>query len=163
MRVQITGIHNSVSERELRGAAHFFARQLFTSQTRKKLVVTLEFDGLGDSLYKGFCEYVDRRDRPREFVIGIRRTLSRKSALKTLAHEMVHVWQYAAGHMADCDLRNGSEGTKWRGRKFNFDRVSYWDSPWEIDAYGREVGLFVRYELWHCGRYAAKKRKTSKR
>ena len=23
--------------------------------------------------------------------------------------------------------------------------MSYWDLPWEIEAHGREVGLFIRY------------------
>jgi len=33
----------------------------------------------------------------------------------------------------------------WLGKTINPKKVSYWDLPWEIEAHGREVGLFVRY------------------
>ena len=35
--------------------------------------------------------------------------------------------------------------TKWFGKFVNDDKVDYWDLPWEIDAYGRERGLFTRF------------------
>jgi hypothetical protein len=31
------------------------------------------------------------------------------------------------------------------GKTINPKKVSYWDLPWEIEAHGREVGLFVRW------------------
>ena len=58
--------------------------------------------------------------------------------LETLAHEMVHVKQYARRELkprVDC----------WMGKTYNPKKVSYWDLPWEIEAHGRETGLFVRY------------------
>lgn len=154
MRLQVVGSHNSLSDRELRGAAHFFARNLFTPETLRKLRITIEFENIGGA-YNGFCEYCDRKDRPRQFLIGIRKTLPRKTALRTLAHEVVHAWQYATGHMYDCD----GESTKWRGRKFS-GKIGYWESPWEIDAFGREVGLCAKFELWHNNRYATSKRRA---
>ena len=33
----------------------------------------------------------------------------------------------------------------WMGKTYNPKDVNYWDLPWEIEAHGREVGLFVRY------------------
>lgn len=160
MRIQIDGRHNNITNTELRSAAQFFARQLFTDATNKKIQLSVEFENLGSTAFNGFCEYCDRKDRPRQFLIGIRKTLPRKTALKVLAHEMVHVWQYASGHMYDIDMHNGAEGTKWRGRKFNADRLEYWDYPWEIDAFGREVGLYARYQIWSD--YRARMRKQAK-
>jgi hypothetical protein len=31
------------------------------------------------------------------------------------------------------------------GKTVNPEKVSYWDLPWEIEAHGRELGLFVRW------------------
>ena len=31
------------------------------------------------------------------------------------------------------------------GKTYNPTKIDYWDLPWEIEAHGREVGLFVRY------------------
>ena len=25
------------------------------------------------------------------------------------------------------------------------DKIDYWDYPWEIEAFGRQLGLFVRF------------------
>jgi hypothetical protein len=41
-------------------------------------------------------------------------------------------------------------GTLWEGKiysssKYEDSEEGYYDSPWEIEAYGREVGL---YRLW---------------
>jgi hypothetical protein len=51
---------------------------------------------------------------------------------------MVHVKQYARR-----ELHPSKEA--WLGKTINPKKVSYWDLPWEIEAHGREVGLFVRY------------------
>ena len=165
VRLLIDGKHKNVSNKELRSAAHYYARQLFTKQTNKKLTVTIEFDNIGAPEDNGFCEYADRKDRPRAFVIGIRRNLSRSTALKTLAHEMVHAWQYARGHLYDLEMGNGVEGTKWRGRKFSSNSTNYWDAPWEIDAFGREVGLYHRYATWKWlrGEYVKRRKAAEKR
>ena len=55
----------------------------------------------------------------------------------TLAHEMVHVKQYVRHEL--------KEPTVWKGTNINTDKVEYWDLPWEIEAHGREIGLFVRW------------------
>ena len=64
-----------------------------------------------------------------------------KKVLTTLAHELVHVKQYATGEMRDRD----NAIVEWMGEKYNQDELEYWEHPWEIDAYGREVGLYIRF------------------
>ena len=51
---------------------------------------------------------------------------------------MVHVKQYARR-----ELNPNKE--VWLGKTYNPKSISYWDLPWEIEAHGREVGLFIRY------------------
>lgn len=80
-------------------------------------------------------------DRPRVFEIEVNSNLRLRRLLETVAHEMVHVKQFARG-----ELYQGIRVNKhrWQGRWMG-ENVDYWDLPWEIEAHGREVGLFVRW------------------
>lgn len=83
----------------------------------------------------GYCLELDTN---REFEIEADRTQPLRRLLETIAHEMVHVKQYARGELhPSADV--------WMGKTYNPKKVSYWDLPWEIEAHGREVGLFVRW------------------
>jgi len=66
--------------------------------------------------------------------------------LINLAHEMVHVKQFSLG-----DLKDGKPSTitVWQGVPFDEDTIDYWDTPWEVEAHGREKGLFARFKH-HC-------------
>jgi hypothetical protein len=95
----------------------------------------------------GYTEVLDggEKKQPRKFIIGI--SLHSKSAnekLSTLAHEATHVKQYAVGH-----LDHLGHNTIWRGKvwknKVKDETDTYFDSPWEIEAYGMERGLVYRY------------------
>jgi hypothetical protein len=68
--------------------------------------------------------------------------MNTQAVLQYLAHECVHVEQYVTGTMRDTS--NG-EVVRWRGKKFDFRKVDYYDLPWEIDAYGREKGLYEHF------------------
>jgi hypothetical protein len=35
--------------------------------------------------------------------------------------------------------------TKFKKDIVNSNKVSYWDQPWEIEAMGREEGLFIQW------------------
>lgn len=62
--------------------------------------------------------------------IAIDSRLPLETMLTVLAHEMVHAKQYAFGQ-----LRVGENGYIWLGKEH---QASYYDSPWEIEAFGRE-------------------------
>jgi hypothetical protein len=83
----------------------------------------------------GYCLELDDK---RTFELEIDRTQSLRQLLETIAHEMVHVKQYARREL-------NPNKQVWLGKTYNPKKVSYWDLPWEIEAHGREVGLFVRY------------------
>jgi hypothetical protein len=87
---------------------------------------------------KGAMGYCLELDDNRTFEIEVDRTLSLRKLLETVAHEMVHVKQYARKELSPY-------GSVWCGKTYNPKKVSYWDLPWEIEAHGREVGLFVRW------------------
>jgi|TARA_B110000977_G_scaffold199020_1_gene285264 hypothetical protein len=83
----------------------------------------------------GYCLEADTK---REFELEIDKTQSLRKLLETVAHEMVHVKQFARREMHP-------EKDEWYGKTYNPKKVSYWDLPWEIEAHGREVGLFIRW------------------
>jgi hypothetical protein len=80
-------------------------------------------------------------DRPREFNVEINTDTRLRRILETIAHEMVHVKQFARG-----ELYQSSKTAKhrWQGIWMRSEK-EYWDLPWEIEAHGRECGLFVRW------------------
>ena len=86
----------------------------------------------------GAMGYCCEADNKRTFELEIDKSQSLRELLETVAHEMVHVKQYARR-----ELDPNKE--VWMGKTYNPKDVNYWDLPWEIEAHGREVGLFVRY------------------
>jgi len=84
----------------------------------------------------GYCLELDNN---REFEIEIDRSQSLRKLLETVAHEMVHVKQYARREL------NANIDGCWMGKTVDPKKTNYWDLPWEIEAHGRETGLFVRY------------------
>lgn len=110
------------------------------------LDIRVHLKDLSKSDAYGFCSSdpdgdAERQDRPRVFEIEIHRNMRLRKILETLCHEMVHVKQYARG-----ELYQSSRTAKhrWQGRWVS-DNQDYWDHPWEIEAHGRECGLFIRW------------------
>ena len=62
--------------------------------------------------------------------------------IQTMAHEMVHVKQIAKGQLS-------YDGKKvfWKGKRYYPKRMSYYNHPWEIDAWRNEKVLASR--VWH--------------
>lgn len=95
----------------------------------------------------GYCLAVDgpRPDRPREFEIELHKDMPLRKLLETVCHEMVHVKQYARGELYESERQSK---LRWQGQWVKKD-IDYWDLPWEIEAHGRECGLFVRWAQTH--------------
>ena len=87
---------------------------------------------------KGAMGYCLETEDKRTFEIEIDLNQKLRPLLETVAHEIVHVKQFARREM------HPSMDT-WYGKTYSPDKVDYWDLPWEIEAHGREVGLFVRW------------------
>jgi hypothetical protein len=109
----------------------------------KKLMprtTTLDIDITIKTLHnaEGYCLSIDKKVHE----IEVSHTLPLAQMLKTVAHEMVHVKQVNKG-----ELGMASRVPTWRGKKVSTDKTDYWDLPWEIEAYGREVGLFHRWAV----------------
>lgn len=120
-------------------AVRFYASTLMNRQLVKNLTVKVFFK---DDGVDGLCNTDDDLAKPRVFALQINPKLSVKDMLTALAHEMVHVKQFATGESKQYERT--PYVTKFRGVMVNVSTTDYWDLPWEIDAYGRELGLYVR-------------------
>jgi len=56
---------------------------------------------------------------------------------------MVHLKQYAKGELKDYIKPARMIG--WMGEKYLMEELDYWEQPWEIEAYGREKGLYFKF------------------
>ena len=101
---------------------------------------------LEDHNSTGFSCWADVHINPKQFIIEMDSKLDYKTALITLAHEFTHIKQYAMGEKQD-----SLDGltARWCGMMITLDDMHYYDHPWEIEAYGREYGMYSRFNNRH--------------
>jgi len=143
MIVEIEG-STETKRKHVEQAAYFFESVLFK---RKLPSLVLNIELIHRLKYKedteGDCIWEDRRTKPREFTIRLDSSNPLATLIETLAHEMVHVKQYALGEMKDSGI--SLDLVYWQNKEYDSSNVHYYDWPWEIEAAGRETGLYVRY------------------
>lgn len=138
--------------RQIEEAADFFAKQLMDPRMVRNLVLDIEIRNKMD--VDGECVDEDGWRNPRYFTIGLKRQ-DINEMIKILGHEMVHVKQHAKNELKSgimIPTRGGLKMTsRWHGEiwKPKGKEDHYWDSPWEIEAFGREVGLYYKW-VSHC-------------
>jgi hypothetical protein len=143
MKIQTRGRPDKVELAEIRQAAVWYAHRLMGPRLAKNIQLKLVFKQ--DLRYNrniwAECGCKDPGPRPRKFVITMDAHAARKTMLLTLAHEMTHVKQFARRELIEI---KADVLFKWYGEVFG-DEVHYYETPWEIEAHGREIGL---YYLW---------------
>jgi hypothetical protein len=152
MNITITGMigkHQRKEKALLKEAAEFFANQLMDPRMVRKL--TLDIEVYNNLDVEGECVDEDGVRNPRWFTIGLKGDQDIGTMIKTLGHEMVHVKQHAKNELQTGHAIAARGGlkiySKWMGEVWKAKRKEddYFDSPWEIEAYGREVGLFAKW------------------
>ena len=143
MFIRVTG-GSASQKKHIPSVINFCVEKLMPRM--KDLNITVRLVDLSKTDAYGFCTAdpegdATRGDRPREFELEIHKNMSLRKVLETVCHEMVHVKQYARG-----ELYESSRIAKhrWQGKWLHKD-PDYWDCPWEIEAAGREAGLFIRW------------------
>ena len=84
-------------------------------------------------------KFIDTDDT-NTFEMDIESSMTLRKKLLSVAHEMVHVKQFTRGELKHTDTLTAK---RWLGKTYN--ESNYWDCPWEIEAYGRELGLFTMW------------------
>ncbi len=148
MLIETVGKPNHISIKTAKAACRFYGEYLLGPKLYPKVFISLNFVKFerGSNDY-GYCDWIDQSDRKRDFMITIDSRLNKKETLLALAHEMVHVKQYAKGEMRD--IFRPTRMVNWQGERYAHEEMDYWEQPWEIEAYGREKGLYVKF-MSHC-------------
>ena len=146
MYIKLKSLPRGFSRTKFENAIYFYGQQLFSNQLVDRISIDVKWIKDLEKNYKmrASCIWEDRAHKPREFSIEIDKKLGQYQALRFLAHEMIHVKQYAKGEMTDLISIDGKL-CKWHGDRINYSNVDYFDQPWEIEAYGREVGLYNKF------------------
>jgi len=97
-----------------------FARQLGISRLKSVIHIRIHNALTVDrGRSEGLCESIDKR----HFIIDVALF---GNWLSTLAHEMVHVKQFAKGEL-------NSSLSQWKSNKY-CENINYWEQPWEKEA-----------------------------
>lgn len=145
MKITVRG--GSAEQRKFaRSIAKFSAYKLMTKRLADSLTVNINLKNhlrAKEGVY-GDVDYEDlEARRPKEFIIRTDSSMIMRPLLTTIAHEMVHVKQFARDEMREV-RKNGTQVNRYNGKYFSIDQ-NYWEQPWEIEAHGWERSLF---ELW---------------
>jgi len=143
MLLHVKGSDNK-TRKLVKTAAWWYAEKLMGKRLLRSLEITINLKKnlLDKDGHEGTAIWEDDNIRPKEFTISLDSNCTIRNILITLAHEMVHVKQWAKGEMyeyAEQDM------VRFNKTKFNMANIDYWDYPWEIEAFGRQLGLFVRF------------------
>ena len=136
---------NKAIRKLVESATRFYAEKLMGKRLTENLKITINLKRnlLSKEGLEGSAVWEDDSYRPREFIVEIDSTVKVRNILLTLAHEMVHVKQWAKDEMYE--YLNTIGMVRFKGEKVHLDSLEYWDQPWEIEAYGKQLGLFIRY------------------
>lgn len=94
-----------------------------------------------------FCTQIE----PKYFIIEVSKSLPVVEQVKSIAHEMVHCWQFYSKK-----LQYKNNMIFWMGRGYDFNQLkrkdltqddydTYLSSPWEIEAYHLENELYSKF------------------
>jgi len=138
-------VWNRMDLKRMKSLGEFVLEKFFTKPKRDKLKIDVYFE---KDLFKNTdqhanCIWEDNHYRPKEFTIQIDPDQRLNLLLNSLAHELVHVKQWAKGEIFE--LQRERKVYKFNGQRFDTSKVDYWDTPWEIEAHGRAIGLVVQW------------------
>lgn len=145
MEITVKGKNDKLYPKEVKNALEFFGWMLLGSRLAKNVYVDVVFESM-EKNFCGFCEPVDFGYRNhRFFEITVNSRQSKAMQLRTLAHEMVHVMQFARNQFKILDDENTY---KWRGKVMRMKREKYFSMPWEKEAHISEDYLLDYYKKY---------------
>ena len=144
MLLHINGSTKKV-RKDIELASWYYAEKLMGKRLMAGLEININLkkDLLTEEGHEGTAIWDDDGYRPKEFTINLDTTVNFRNLLINLAHEMVHVKQWAKDEMYE--YMNTMGMVRFKGERIHLEETDYWDYPWEIEAYGRQLGLIIRF------------------
>jgi hypothetical protein len=141
--LNITGKAGKVNKQQIADAVYFYAEYLMSDRLLRNIEidVVLEKDLIRNEGDQAYCVNMSDTGAAREFEISIDSGMGKRALLLALAHEMVHVKQYARGELK---YLSSKKLQRFQGKDYHQDYL-YWEKPWEIEAFGRELGLYLMF------------------
>lgn len=149
MQITVKGCNDPALVEEIKDAINFYADLLMSQRLKQTLTLQLNYiqdpDKEGMRGFQGDVTWEDDNVRPKDYTMNINsKARYKKTILQAIAHEMVHVKQFAKGELKDL-LK--TKQTRFHDRIYDND-MEYWERPWEIEAFGREYGLYLRFKKY---------------
>lgn len=147
MKIAVVGAKSNKIVKNIITATSFYAETLM-NDICDELDIDIDIDY--EAEVAGHCMTEDELEYPRAFTIVLNPDRCER-IYQDLAHEMVHVKQYARGELYNIlalDSDKLSFSQIWMNRVWipTSDEHPYFDAPWEVEAYGKEVGLYYRWK-----------------
>ena len=127
MDIQIMG-RKSATKDVIEKSAHFFAKELNLTKSKYTLLIMTERGMAKNDGMRGVVSKIG----PKCLSMIIDSDLCLERLIITLAHEMVHVKQYARGQVKPS---RSCKTQYWMGKHV---RKSYYEQPWEVEAFSKE-------------------------
>ena len=143
MEINVYSASNKLESYVISAVEFAMAKFFDVKDLDKYISVDVDFTDLD---VEGHC--IDAGDG--EFSIEIKKDLPMREKMIVLMHELVHMKQHIAGELEFGGIIIGKDGLKcktttWMGAEFDEEGTDYFDRPWEIEAFGRQLGVFIRW------------------
>ena len=144
MKVSTRYKNKHITRKELKFSTAFMLAHLVDEDEHKRTHITTfskKYEGNNN-----LCGLViaDKKNKFK-FRIYLNPDLSRKRQLLTLAHELVHCKQFMRDELGQTIDLGDAVFTKWNNKMIRENDIDYDCLPWEIEATGREYGLYQRW------------------
>jgi hypothetical protein len=134
-KISITG-GTHFKRKMLKRAARWMLGYALGNRLANNITLKIRIDEtLINTRFYGSVIWEDNNSRPRKYDMEICNYLTDRTMYKVLAHEIVHIRQYATGDLKD--LATQANYCKWKNELVQADgpgKVSYFHLPWEIEA-----------------------------
>jgi hypothetical protein len=134
-KIKITG-GNRYKRKLLKNAARWMLGYTLGARLSGNITLKINItEKLKDSNVYGSVIWEDNNHRPREYDMEICNYLKDRTLYRVLAHEIVHIRQYATGDLKD--LASKANYCKWKDELILTEgrgSGSYFNLPWEIEA-----------------------------
>lgn len=113
----------------IESCVNFYAKELNIKDSNFALIVNSRKGLMKNADCRGVAYVVAGRI----FGLDIDSKLTVETLIEVLAHEMVHIKQFARGQ-----VKYKGRSMYWLGKKVVKSKINYFDQPWEHDAWAKE-------------------------